>query len=46
MANSMYVQFFNEMIGHGKKVGIYPVHEMHGLGTPGDLREFEDWLYE
>ena len=31
---------FNEMIEFGKKVYIYPVAEMRGLGTPEDLRNF------
>ena len=33
---------FNEMIARGRKIGIYPVHGMYGLGTPEDLRAFEE----
>lgn len=31
---------YNEAILDGKKVGIYPVEEMYGLGTPEDLEAF------
>jgi len=39
--NEFYVApAFNEMIQSGKKIYIYPIAEMKGLGTPEDLREF------
>ena len=39
--NEFYVApVFNEMIGSGKKICIYPVAEMRGLGTPEDLHQF------
>ena len=39
--NEFYVApAFNEMIASGKKIHIYPIAEMKGLGTPEDLREF------
>lgn len=39
--NEFYVApAFNEMIASGKKIYIYPVAEMRGLGTPEDLRQF------
>lgn len=33
---------FNEAIAEGKKIGVYPVRRMWGLGTPEDLRYFND----
>ena len=39
--NEFYVApVFNEMITSGKKIHIYPIAEMKGLGTPEDLRQF------
>jgi NDP-sugar pyrophosphorylase family protein len=39
--NEFYVApVFNEMIAIGKKIYIYPVAEMKGLGTPEDLHQF------
>jgi dTDP-glucose pyrophosphorylase len=39
--NEFYVApVFNEMITSGKKIHIYPVAEMKGLGTPEDLLQF------
>jgi len=31
---------FNEMIELQKRIGVYPIHVMHGLGTPEDLDAF------
>jgi NDP-sugar pyrophosphorylase family protein len=42
--NEFYVApVFNEMILSGKKICIYPVAEMRGLGTPEDLKHFLDY---
>ena len=39
--NEFYVApVFNEMILSGKKIHIYPIAEMKGLGTPEDLLRF------
>ena len=39
--NEFYVApVFNEMIASGKKIHIYPIAEMKGLGTPEDLIQF------
>ena len=39
--NEFYVApVFNEMIASGKKIHIYPIAEMKGLGTPEDLLRF------
>ena len=39
--NEFYVApVFNEMIESGKKIYVYPIAEMKGLGTPEDLRNF------
>jgi HAD superfamily hydrolase (TIGR01509 family) len=39
--NEFYVApVFNEYIGDGKRVAIYDVDKMHGLGTPEDLETF------
>jgi dTDP-glucose pyrophosphorylase len=39
--NEFYVApAFNEMIASGKKIFIYPIAEMKGLGTPEDLHQF------
>ena len=39
--NEFYVApVFNEMIESGKKIHIYPIAEMKGLGTPEDLLRF------
>ena len=39
--NEFYVApVFNEMILSGKKIHIYPIAEMKGLGTPEDLIQF------
>ena len=39
--NEFYVApVFNEMIAAGKKIHIYPIAEMRGLGTPEDLHQF------
>ena len=39
--NEFYVApVFNEMIESGKKIHIYPIAEMRGLGTPEDLNNF------
>jgi NDP-sugar pyrophosphorylase family protein len=32
---------YNEMIDDGKKIGVFKVARMQGLGTPEDLKEFE-----
>jgi NDP-sugar pyrophosphorylase family protein len=41
--NEFYVApVFNEMIASGKKIHIYPIAEMKGLGTPEDLLRFFD----
>jgi NDP-sugar pyrophosphorylase family protein len=41
--NEFYVcPVFNEMILRGKQIGIYPVRDMDGLGTPEDLEVFEE----
>ena len=41
--NEFYVApVFNEMIESGKKIHIYPIAEMKGLGTPEDLLRFFD----
>ena len=41
--NEFYVApVFNEMIANGKKILIYPIAEMRGLGTPEDLKRFID----
>lgn len=43
--NEFYVApCYNEMIQHGKKIYVYPVSEMRGLGTPEDLRIFQSSL--
>ena len=42
--NEFYVApCYNEMIQHGKKIYVYPVSEMRGLGTPEDLRVFQSF---
>lgn len=33
---------FNEAIQDGKKIKIFPIEEMHGLGTPEDLEYFQN----
>ena len=39
--NEFYVcPVYNEAIGEGKKIVIDKVSEMHGLGTPDDLKNF------
>lgn len=39
--NEFYVApVFNEMIELGKKIHVYPIAEMKGLGTPEDLKSF------
>ena len=39
--NEFYVApVFNEMISSGKKIHIYPIAEMKGLGTPEDSHQF------
>ena len=39
--NEFYVcPVFNEAIQDGKRIGIYPVDEMWGLGTPEDLSHY------
>ncbi len=39
--NEFYVcPVYNEAIGEGKKIVIDNVSEMHGLGTPDDLKNF------
>ena len=39
--NEFYVApVFNEMISSGKKIHIYPIAEMKGLGTPEDLKYY------
>ena len=39
--NEFYVApVFNELIAEGKKIKIYQIDEMHGLGTPEDLNSF------
>lgn len=41
--NEFYVcPVFNEAIGDKKKIKIWPVTKMHGIGTPEDLRTFLD----
>ena len=39
--NEFYVcPVYNEAIGEGRKIVIDKVLEMHGLGTPDDLKNF------
>lgn len=41
--NEWYVcPVFNEAIADGKKIKIFPVKEMHGMGTPEDLEYFQN----
>lgn len=37
---------FNQMISHGRNIGIYPIYKMWGLGTPEDLEYFNENFYE
>ena len=43
--NEFYVApAYNEMIQNGKKIGIYNIQKMYGLGTPEDLNTYlEDY---
>jgi len=39
--NEFYVcPVFNELIAMRKRIGIYPIREMYGLGTPEDLERY------
>jgi hypothetical protein len=39
--NEFYVcPVFNEAIGDGKKVKVFPITKMWGIGTPEDLNIF------
>lgn len=39
--NEFYIApVYNEAIQHGLKIGSFDVEEMHGLGTPEDLKRF------
>jgi hypothetical protein len=43
--NEFYVcPVYNEAIKAGKKIVIDKVEEMHGLGTPDDLKNFIHYL--
>lgn len=45
--NEWYVcPVFNEAIADGKKIKIFPVKEMHGMGTPEDLEYFQNTYKE